>query len=236
MSLNASELMARLRAMPPKAWLAAVLLAGFAVSAPLWLDTTEEDRQRMVGVTTAKRMVERNVETLDLAPQERRQLAEMVRKKPESPADEPDFEQQVWIKDIAATIRPWVADEREAETIARWVYVYSVRFNLSPELILAVIAVESQFDHFAVSNVGAVGLMQVMPFWKKKIGSPDDNLLDVETNIRYGCAIIRYYLDRYKRLDRALAAYNGSLKDPRKRYASKVFAAMKRFKASRLDL
>ncbi len=234
MPLNASDWLARLRAMPPKAWLAAVLIAGFAVSAPLWLKRTEEDRQRMVGVTTAKRMVERNVETLDLAPQEQRQLAAMVRKQPE--ASEPDFEQQVWIKDIAATIRPWVADEREAETIARWVYVYSVRFNLSPELILGVIAVESQFDHFAVSNVGAVGLMQVMPFWKKKIGSPDDNLLDVETNIRYGCAIIRHYLDRYKRLDRALAAYNGSLKDPRKRYASKVFAAMKRFKASRIDL
>ena len=57
------------------------------------------------------------------------------------------------------------------------------RFELSPELILGVIAVESRFDHFAVSNVGAIGLMQVMPFWKDKLGSKDDNLLKIETNI-----------------------------------------------------
>ncbi|MDX8402346.1 MAG: lytic transglycosylase domain-containing protein [Mariprofundaceae bacterium] len=236
MSLKVRELTARLRRVPPKAWIAVVLLVGFAATLPIWFSMTTEDRQRMVGVTAAKRIVERNVGTIDLAPEETRKLAEMVRKPTEVDQAEPDFERQVWVKDIAATIRPWVADEREAETIARWVYVYSVRFDLSPELVLAVIAVESQFDHFAVSNVGAVGLMQVMPFWKDKIGSPDDNLLDVETNIRYGCAIIRHYLDRYKRLDRALAAYNGSLNDRSMRYAGKVFAAMKRFKATRLDL
>ena len=124
-------------------------------------------------------------------------------------------------------------DEAEAEAIARWVYLYSVRFELSPELVLGLISVESNFDHFAVSNVGARGLMQVMPFWKKELGSSSDNLFEIETNIRYGCAIIRHYIKRYKRVDRALAAYNGSL--GRSKYPNKVFAQMRRFKATRED-
>ena len=145
-------------------------------------------------------------------------------------AKSPDFDKDVWVKDLIQTIRPWVPDEHEAESIARWVYVYSKHFDLSPELILSVIAVESRFDHFAVSNVGAVGLMQVMPFWKEDLGQAEDNLLDIETNLRYGCAILRHYLDRYKKLDRALAAYNGSL--GRMKYPNKVFKVMKEFKAT----
>jgi len=213
--------------MSPKALLAAVLLAGFIISLPFWIMSTSEDKQHLTETTTALQMVERNVGVLDLKPDEKASLKQML--KPDVETSETDYEQQVWVKDLSHTIRPWVSDDSEAAAIARWVYHYSKRFNLSPELILGVIAVESRFDHFAVSNVGAVGLMQVMPFWKEQLGSKDDNLLNVETNIRYGCAILRHYLDRYKSLDRALAAYNGSL--GRKKYPNKIRQAMKQFKA-----
>lgn len=215
-----------------KGLLAGVLLVGFVISLPFWMMSTPEEKQQLTHKTTAMQVVESNVGPLDLKPEEQEQLRRMLRQAPEE--KELNFEEMVWLKDMSQLIRPWVADDAEAETIARWVYVYSVRFELSPELILGVIAVESQFDHFAISNVGARGLMQVMPFWKKKLGSPDDNLFEIETNIRYGCAIIRHYLDRYGKLSRALAAYNGSL--GRHKYPNKVFAQMKKFKASRIDI
>jgi soluble lytic murein transglycosylase-like protein len=213
--------------MSPKAILAGVFIIGFLVSIPAWMMSDTEDKQHF-SQTTMKQLVERNIGVLDIKPEEKEELRQMLA--PKVDEQKPDFEETVWVQDIIQTIRPWVSDKSEAKLIAHWVYVYSVRFDLSPELILGMIAVESQFDHFAVSNVGAIGLMQVMPFWKKELGSPDDNLLEIETNVRYGCAIIRHYIDRYKKLDRALAAYNGSL--GRKKYPNKVFAAMKRFKAT----
>ncbi len=213
--------------MSPKALLAGVMVLGFVATVPFFLSSTPEEKQRLAQ-TTAKRMVERNVALLDIRPEEKAELQKML--KPEPAPAQVDYEQLVWTKDIVRTIRPWVGDEKEAEVIARWVYIYSVRFDLDPELILGMIAVESQFDHFAVSNVGAIGLMQVMPFWKDELGQPNDNLLEIETNIRYGCAIIRHYLDRYKRLDRALAAYNGSL--GRNKYPNKIFSAMKKFRVN----
>jgi len=228
--LNTAALTARLRGVSPKALLAGVLIACFGVSLPLWIASTSEDKQHLTHSTAAMQMVEQSVGLLDLQPEEQAELKAMLKEKPAE--SQPDFDQVVWTKDIIHTIRPWVADDSEAQAIAKWVYTYSVRFDLSPELILGVIAVESRFDHFAVSNVGAIGLMQVMPFWKNKLGSKDDNLLKIETNIRYGCAIIRHYLDRYKRIDRALAAYNGSL--GQMKYPNKVFEAMKRFKATPL--
>jgi len=81
-----------------------------------------------------------------------------------------------------------------------------------PQLVLAVIDVESAFDPFAVSYAGAVGLMQVMPFWPTELGLTRKDLIDVELNIRMGTAILAYYLER-ERGDyrRALGRYNGSL-------------------------
>ncbi len=153
---------------------------------------------------------------------------------PETGAQKQNFDQIVWVQDIIQTIRPWVPDKTEASQIATWVYRYSQRFRHSPELILAMIAVESDFDHFAISNANARGLMQVMPFWKKEMGRAGDNLLEIKTNIRYGCAILRIYRNRYKKLDRALAAFNGSLGG--RKYPDKVFAMLKKIKASRLDI
>ena len=211
----------------PKSVLAAVLIIGFVTSIPIWMNSNSEDQQHLAQ-TTVQQMVEKHVGLLDIQPKEKQELRELLQPVPE-PA-RPDFERTVWMKDIVSTISPWVGDKNEAATIAHWVYVYGKKSRLSPELLLGVIAVESQFDHFAVSNVGAVGLMQVMPFWKKELGTPSDNLLNIETNIRYGSAIIRHYLDRYKALDQALSAYNGSL--GQMKYPNKVFAKMKQFKAT----
>ncbi|RMG91663.1 MAG: lytic transglycosylase domain-containing protein [Zetaproteobacteria bacterium] len=223
--MNASELRDRLRGISPKALLAGVMMVGFVISLPFWLRSTSEDRQHLTQTSTAMHLVEKSVGFLDLAPEEKDSLKKMLQPEPEP--EQVDYEEQVWMEDLVPMIRPWVSNETEARVIARWVYRYSKRFDLDPDLILAVIAVESQFDHFAVSNVGAVGLMQVMPFWKEELGSKEDNLLNIETNIRYGCAILRHYLDRYKNLDRALAAYNGSLGS--RKYVLKVHRMMKRF-------
>ncbi len=185
----------------------------------------------MTQTSTAKVIVEKSTGSLDIKPEEKNELREML--KPVERLKPHDFEHEIWVQDITGLISKWVPDPDEAEAIARWVHLYSVRFELSPELILGLISVESNFDHFAVSNVGARGLMQVMPFWKKELGSPSDNLFEIETNIRYGCAIVRHYIKRYKRIDRALAAYNGSL--GRSKYPNKVFTQMRRFKATRED-
>jgi len=207
------------------------MIAGFAISLPFWISSTPEEKQHLTQTTTARTIVEKSTGSLDIEPDEQSELREMLKpvKKPKST----NFEHEIWVQDIKGVITKWVPDPDEAEAIARWVHLYSVRFELSPELVLGLISVESNFDHFAISSVGARGLMQVMPFWKKELGSPSDNLFKIETNIRYGCAIIRHYIKRYKRIDRALAAYNGSLGSTK--YPNKVFTQMRRFKATRED-
>ncbi len=218
--------------MPPKAILAGILIVGFLATLPFWLAGTPEQKQRLAQTTTVMNVAETHVGLLDMQPAEKAHLRQML--KPPHRKTVNSFKKIVWMKDIQQVIKPWVRDPVEAQTLARWVYIYSQRFNLSPELILAVIAVESQFDHFAISNVGARGLMQVMPFWKEKLGSKNDNLFGIETNIRYGCAILSMYKNRYGSLSRALAAYNGSLGTTG--YPARIYAQMKRFKASAADL
>ncbi len=222
----------RLSGRSGKMVLSILLLLGLTVSMfSFWRGSTPEERQNLVETTKTMELVEQSTGALgDVAKEDEASLRESL--KPVSAQEVPiDFEQQVWEQDIRQLIQRWVPDEQEAASIARWVYVYSVRFDLSPELLLGLMAVESRFDHFAVSNVGARGLMQVMPFWKKELGQPTDNLFEIETNVRYGSAILKYYLKRYKTERRALAAYNGSLgKD---KYPNKVFLQMRRFKAVR---
>ena len=87
--------------------------------------------------------------------------------------------------------------------------------------MLAVIDVESNFDRFAISVAGALGLMQVMPFWLDEIGRPDDNLMRIDTNLRYGVTILHYYMSMENGdLVRALGRYNGSL--GQRKYPNKV--------------
>jgi soluble lytic murein transglycosylase-like protein len=102
-----------------------------------------------------------------------------------------------------------------AQRILRAVHCEASKHDMlrdRPQLVLAVIDVESAFDPFAVSYAGAVGLMQVMPFWPNELGLSTRDLIDVELNIRMGTSILAYYLDR-ERGDyrRALGRYNGSL-------------------------
>ncbi len=213
-----------------KGVLAGILLIGLIGTLPFLINSTPEERQNLVENTDTMALVEKSTGSLSDLPKEDMtklradlQAVKVLKNTPVS------FEQQVWQRDIQQVIQRWVSNQKEAESIARSVYVYSIRFDLSPELLLALIAVESRFDHFAVSNVGARGLMQVMPFWKKELGQPNDNLFEIETNIRYGSFILKHYIKRYKTERRALAAYNGSL--GRDKYPNKVFAQMRKFKA-----
>ena len=121
------------------------------------------------------------------------------------------FEAEVWLLDMSQRMRPYIEDHEQRIQLLQIVHREAFRTNLPPELVLALIHTESSFDRFAVSSAGAQGLMQVMPFWKSVIGRPDDNLTDIETNLRYGSAILSHYLERESgNLTRALARYNGS--------------------------
>ncbi len=121
------------------------------------------------------------------------------------------FEAEVWLSDMSRRLARQVPDAQERLLILRHVHYEARRADLAPELVLAVIDVESNFDRFAISHAGARGLMQVMPFWLDEIGRPDDNMFHIRTNLRMGCTILRYYLDVEKGdLIKGLARYNGS--------------------------
>ena len=131
------------------------------------------------------------------------------------------FEAEVWLTDMSRRLARHVTDPQERIEILTLVHYEASRVELPPELILAVIEVESNFDRYAISVAGAIGLMQIMPFWLDEIGRPDDNLLHIDTNLRYGCTILRYYYDKENRdLRRALGRYNGSL--GKRKYPNKV--------------
>jgi soluble lytic murein transglycosylase-like protein len=122
------------------------------------------------------------------------------------------FHAEVWLTDMSRRLERQVRDADERMRILTRVHYEASLAGLAPELVLAVIDVESNFDAYAVSVAGALGLMQVMPFWRNEIGRPDDNLIRLETNLRYGCTILKFYLDKEKGdLRRALGRYNGSL-------------------------
>lgn len=122
------------------------------------------------------------------------------------------FEAEVWLTDMFNRLKRKVKDPEERLLILKTAHYEASRAELPPELVLAVIDVESNFDRFAISHAGARGLMQVMPFWLDEIGRPGDDLFDIHTNLRFGCTILKLYLKR-ERGDRtrALARYNGSV-------------------------
>jgi soluble lytic murein transglycosylase-like protein len=121
------------------------------------------------------------------------------------------FDAEVWLVDMSARLARFVPNPDDRLQLLEDVHRFSRNSQLPPELVLAVIEVESHFDRFAVSRVGAQGLMQVMPFWKDEIGRSEDNLTDISTNLSYGCRILQFYLEQEDgRLTTALARYNGS--------------------------
>ena len=137
------------------------------------------------------------------------------------------FEAEVWLTDMSARLGDAVETPQERVEILRQVHYEAARAHLEPELVLAVIQVESNFDRFAISRAGAQGLMQIMPFWLKEIGRPGDNLFHIKTNLRLGCTILKYYLDLERgHMARALARYNGSSGESW--YPMRVFEALRK--------
>ena len=134
------------------------------------------------------------------------------------------YDAEVWLVDMSGRLSRYVEDPQQRLNLLQAIHANASAANLPPELVLAVIEVESHFDRFAVSRAGAQGLMQVMPFWKDEIGRPDDNLTRNATNLEYGCRILQFYLQREQgRLRRALARYNGSVGSST--YSDKVYRA-----------
>ena len=150
------------------------------------------------------------------------ELRETLRKAAtEAPSFTDRFDAEVWLTDMSRRLERQVRDPEERIELLTLVHMEAKRVELPPELILAVIEVESNFDRYAVSVAGALGLMQIMPFWLDEIGRPNDNLLHTDTNLRYGCTILRFYYDKEKGdLRRALGRYNGSL--GKRKYPNKV--------------
>ena len=137
------------------------------------------------------------------------------------------FARQVWFKDYTRRLTDFIDSDRRRRRLARLIFAEARRVDIPPGLVFAVIDVESDFDRFALSPVGARGLMQIMPFWQEEIGRPEDNLFHAPTNLRYGCTILRHYLEREGGdVLQALAAYNGST--GRTIYPEKIYRAYQR--------
>jgi len=136
------------------------------------------------------------------------------------------FDAEVWLGDMSQRLGDRIPDQAARLRLLRLIHREARRADLTPELVLAVIEVESGFDRWAVSSAGAQGLMQIMPFWLREIGRPNDSLQEIDTNLRMGCAILRYYLDReHGDLRRALGRYNGHVTG--NRYPERVFQALR---------
>lgn len=132
----------------------------------------------------------------------------------------------LWLAEMSLRLKKRIPDERYRHELLRTVHYEATRAGLDPQWVLGLVEVESAFRKYAVSSAGAKGYMQVMPFWVKQIGRADDNLFSLRTNLRYGCTILRHYLDIEKGdLFRALGRYNGSLGRPE--YPNAVKAAWK---------
>jgi soluble lytic murein transglycosylase-like protein len=121
-----------------------------------------------------------------------------------------------WLTDMSARLEKRMPDRNARLDFLNTVYYEAQRAGLDPQLVLGLIQVESGFKKYAVSSAGARGYMQVMPFWVNLIGNPDEhNLFHLRTNLRFGCTILRHYLDiESGDLYRALGRYNGSLGKP----------------------
>ena len=120
-----------------------------------------------------------------------------------------------WVGVMLPRVAQRMADENAARELLALVFYEALRAGIEPRLVLAIIDVESKFRKYAVSAAGARGYMQVMPFWVKEIGEPGQNLFHPRTNLRYGCVILRHYLEiEGGNLHNALGRYNGSLGRP----------------------
>ena len=133
-----------------------------------------------------------------------------------------------WLGEMSRHLESRIPDAGYRMDFLKTVHYEAMRAGLDPQLVLGLIEVESGFKKYAVSEVGARGYMQVMPFWVKEIGARGQDLFHLSTNLRYGCTILRYYLDMENGdLYRALGRYNGSLGRPE--YPNMVRAAWRKY-------
>ncbi len=140
--------------------------------------------------------------------------------------DYSDLDTRAWARAMRRRVQPYFPDEKAALEFLFLVRYEAQRSGLDAHLVLALIEVESRFRKYAVSPAGARGFMQVMPFWVKEIGAPDHNLFTQRINLRYGCTILRHYLDRENgNMANALGRYNGTLGKPD--YSNRVLKALK---------
>lgn len=138
-------------------------------------------------------------------------------------------EELMWMQAMKKHLNRFSRNVDDDDTLLKTVHYEATRAGLDPVLVLGLIQVESGFKKYAFSSVGARGYMQVMPFWVDLIGKKDHNLFHLRTNLRYGCTILRHYLDKENgNMFRALGRYNGSLGKPE--YPNAVFAAETQFR------
>ena len=125
---------------------------------------------------------------------------------------ESEVHEKAWLGEMSSRLKKKFGEVEDSLDFLRTAHYESMRAGLDPEMVLGLIQVESNFRKYALSSAGARGFMQVMPFWVKQIGSKEHNLFNLRTNLRYGCIILRHYLDLEKGdYFRALGRYNGSL-------------------------
>jgi soluble lytic murein transglycosylase-like protein len=139
-----------------------------------------------------------------------------------------DVEGWAWLADMSSRLASKMPDWPTRRDFLITVQYEATRAGLDPQLVLGLIQHESNFRKYAVSSAGARGFMQVMPFWVRQIGNGGHDLFTLRTNLRYGCTILRYYLEiEQGDLYRALGRYNGSL--GRGEYPNAVLASMNRY-------
>jgi len=136
-----------------------------------------------------------------------------------------------WLGAMSERLKRFAAEAQARIEFLETVWYESKRAGLEPALVLGLIFIESGFRKYAISSAGARGYMQVMPFWARLIGDGDaGKLFHTQTNLRYGCVILRHYLEAEKGdLFMALGRYNGSR--GRAEYPSAVFGGRQRFLA-----
>jgi soluble lytic murein transglycosylase-like protein len=140
---------------------------------------------------------------------------------------EDKFDEQVWFAAMEPKLRTLLKNPKERQELLHHVHCEARRLKLPPGLVMAVIDVESRFDRWAVSHAGAVGLMQIMPFWPRQLGMTNQELVRIPQNVRMGCTILKFYLDRERGdYTRALARYNGSV--GRRNYSDLVLDRLSR--------
>ena len=117
-----------------------------------------------------------------------------------------------WLSTSSAQLARWLPQTLERQEFLQTLWYEARRAGLSLSLVLALVQTESAFRKYAVSSAGARGYMQVMPFWSRTIGDGDESkLFHMQTNLRFGCVILRYLLDREQGdLWMGLGRYNGS--------------------------